>query len=105
MSLRIFAPAKINLMLHVTGRRDDGYHLLETLAVFADVGDYISFENSEHGLCLEISGMEAAGIADVAVADNIVTKAASRLADYAGITPKAFMRLEKNLPAGAGIGG
>ncbi len=42
--LTVFAPAKINLYLHVTGKQDDGYHLLDSLAVFADIGDKITFE-------------------------------------------------------------
>ncbi|MDN3712544.1 4-(cytidine 5'-diphospho)-2-C-methyl-D-erythritol kinase [Paracoccus cavernae] len=89
------APAKINLTLHVTGRRDDGYHLLDSLVVFADVGDVVHL--SEGPLSLSISGPFAAGLA--ADADNLCLRAAR----LAGV--EVAIALEKNLPVASGIGG
>ena len=58
-----FAPAKVNLALHVTGRRADGYHLLDSLVVFADAGDRLSFTNSDEDR-LTISGRFAEALPD-----------------------------------------
>lgn len=92
-----FAPAKINLTLHVTGQRQDGYHLLDSLVVFADVGDRISICEGQ-GLQLSITGPNAAGL--TVGEDNLVLRAA-RLAGVAD----ARITLDKRLPAAAGIGG
>ena len=91
-----FAPAKINLTLHVTGQREDGYHLLDSLVVFADVGDRLWFRPASQ-MSLEVTGPFAEGVP--ADARNLVWRAA----DLAGI--RAAIRLEKNLPHGAGLGG
>lgn len=91
-----FAPAKINLTLHVTGQRADGYHLLDSLVAFSDVGDRLWFERQDH-LSLRITGPFAQGVP--ADARNLVWQAAECAEVTAGIT------LEKNLPHGAGIGG
>lgn len=96
------APAKVNLYLHVTGKRDDGYHLLDSLFVFAADGDTIRVSAAET-LELKITGRFAPGLS--AGGDNIVIKAARRLADEFGIEPKAKIILEKNLPVASGIGG
>lgn len=101
-SLAEFAPAKVNLHLHVTGRRDDGYHLLDSLVVFAGVGDRISVEPAD-SVSLRVTGPFAAGLAEEA--DNLVLRAARRLADLCGITPYGALTLEKNLPVASGIGG
>jgi 4-diphosphocytidyl-2-C-methyl-D-erythritol kinase len=98
-----FAPAKINLYLHVTGTRADGYHLVEGLVAFADVGDRLTITPAP-GLSLAIDGPEAVGLGGAA-ADNLVLRAARLLADHAGITAGAALHLEKNLPVAAGIGG
>ncbi|MFT4620714.1 MAG: 4-diphosphocytidyl-2-C-methyl-D-erythritol kinase, partial [Polaromonas sp.] len=71
-----FAPAKVNLALHVTGRRDDGYHLLDSLVVFARIGDQISAEPSE-ALSITVSGPNADGIPTDA--RNLMMKAARLL--------------------------
>jgi len=97
-----FAPAKINLYLHVVGRRPDGYHLLDSLAVFAGVGDRLTVSPSD-GLTLSVTGPFTGGLADEA--DNLVLRAAQRLADRAGIVPTGALALEKNLPVASGIGG
>jgi hypothetical protein len=57
----VFAPAKVNLALHVTGRRDDGYHLLDSLVVFAGVGDWLDMAMATE-LSLSVSGPRAAGV-------------------------------------------
>lgn len=93
-----FAPAKINLTLHVTGQRADGYHLLDSLVVFADVGDYVEARASDK-LELDLVGPEAAGL--VAEKDNLVLRAARFLVP-AGT---AALTLQKNLPTASGIGG
>ncbi len=98
MSLARFAPAKVNLYLHVTGKRDDGYHLLDSLAVFPNVGDMLRVAQAG-ALTLDISGPCGAGLAGEA--DNLVLRAARLLAPGRG----AALFLEKNLPVASGIGG
>ncbi len=91
------APAKLNLCLHVTGRRADGYHLLDSLVVFADVADRVSATKGQ-GLTLTVTGPEGAGLA--AEPDNLVLRAARAM----GVTDVALV-LEKLLPVASGIGG
>lgn len=91
------APAKINLCLHVTGRRLDGYHLLDSLVVFADVADRV-FATSAHGLSLVVAGPEGAGLQ--AEPDNLVLRAARTM----GVENAALI-LDKHLPVASGIGG
>ena len=96
------APAKINLTLRVVGRRADGYHELESLVVFADFGDRLSFAPGG-ALALTVSGPTAVQAGDGA--DNLVLKAARALAVLIpGLVLGAF-HLEKQLPVAAGIGG
>ena len=97
-----FAPAKVNLHLHVLGRRDDGYHLLDSLVVFAGVGDRVSVTPADT-LSLSLAGAFAGELE--AEADNLVLRAARALAAHAGRPPHAALRLEKNLPLASGIGG
>lgn len=91
-----FAPAKINLTLHVTGRRSDGYHLLDSLVVFAGIGDTVTVRRAE-STTLEVIG----SMADKTPKgeDNLVVMAAKLMDVTAQIT------LEKRLPVAAGIGG
>jgi 4-diphosphocytidyl-2-C-methyl-D-erythritol kinase len=103
MAVAAFAAAKINLYLHVIGRRADGYHLIDSLIGFADVGDRLS-ARSAASLRLAVSGAEAAELS-AAGEDNLVLRAARLLARHAGIAPRAAIRLEKNLPVAAGLGG
>ncbi|WP_394358478.1 4-(cytidine 5'-diphospho)-2-C-methyl-D-erythritol kinase [Halocynthiibacter halioticoli] len=95
----MLAPAKINLSLHVTGKRSDGYHLLDSLVVFADVGDQIDVQPADN-ISLRIAGPEAGGLE--AEADNLVLRAA-RLMQNKG--QGAAITLTKNLPVSSGIGG
>jgi 4-diphosphocytidyl-2-C-methyl-D-erythritol kinase len=101
-AVELFAPAKVNLYLHVTGKREDGYHLLDSLVVFAGTGDTLRFAPSET-LSLEIEGPGAETLS--AGADNIVLKAARALADALGRPAQAAITLEKHLPVASGIGG
>ncbi|MCB5945876.1 4-(cytidine 5'-diphospho)-2-C-methyl-D-erythritol kinase [Acidocella sp. KAb 2-4] len=96
--LSLFAPAKVNLFLHVTGKREDGYHLLDSLAVFPAVGDQVRVAEAA-ALSLEISGPFGAVLR--AEADNLLLRAARLLAPTRG----AALHLEKNLPVASGIGG
>lgn len=91
-----FAPAKVNLALHVTGRRADGYHLLDSLVAFADVGDRITLAHAAETR-LTVTGPRAEGVP--ADARNLVWRAADLHGTCVDIT------LEKHLPAAAGIGG
>ena len=95
-----FAPAKVNLSLHVIGQRADGYHLLDSLVVFADIGDRVKVEPrpSGSGLSLTVTGPLAEGVPTGP--ENLVIKAAK----LAGVSDAAII-LEKHLPAEAGIGG
>lgn len=118
--VRIDAPAKINLFLHVVGRRPDGYHLLESLVAFTEVGDTLEFWPQD-AVSLETVGpfadalaledMATGGIAAGALHDqphgleNLILKAARRLAQLTGSHAGAHIRLTKNLPVAAGIGG
>lgn len=90
------APAKINLTLHVTGQRADGYHLLDSLVVFADIGDRITVTPSDTSR-LTVTGPRAAGVPTDA--SNLVLRAAALMNQPADVT------LDKHLPAMAGIGG
>lgn len=96
------APAKVNLSLRITGRRADGYHLLDSLVVFADVGDRVE-ATPDNALSLVLRGPFAAGLA--AEPDNLVLRAARTLAEAAGVRSGARITLEKNLPVASGIGG
>jgi len=100
--LNSFAPAKVNLYLHVTGKRPDGYHLLDSLAVFPNVGDRLSCA-ADDALSLELTGRFATGLS--AEPDNLVLRAGRLLAERSGHRPGGRLTLEKNLPVASGIGG
>jgi 4-diphosphocytidyl-2-C-methyl-D-erythritol kinase len=99
------APAKINLALHVTGRRADGYHLIDSLAAFCALGDRISVRAADHDHFSMDGPFAAALTADASV--NLVVKArdALRSALGTGRTGPVAIHLEKNLPLASGIGG
>ncbi|HKL56689.1 MAG: 4-(cytidine 5'-diphospho)-2-C-methyl-D-erythritol kinase [Roseovarius sp.] len=94
--IEAFAPAKINLTLHVTGQRDNGYHELDSLVVFADIGDRIGIELAETSE-LTVEGPMANGVPEDD--DNLVMRAARLM----GLD--ARIRLQKFLPNAAGLGG
>jgi 4-diphosphocytidyl-2-C-methyl-D-erythritol kinase len=91
------------LYLHVTGRRADGYHLLDSLVAFADIGDAVTARPAD-GFSLTVGGPEAAALDGVGD-DNLVLRAARRLAAHYGIGAGAALHLEKRLPVASGIGG
>lgn len=107
--LTVFAPAKINLYLHVTGRQDDGYHLLDSLAVFADIGDKISIEPADD-FSFHITGPYASAFTardrdDSPMSTNLAMRAAWMLSDQIEQDLSFRITLHKNLPLAAGIGG
>ena len=103
------APAKLNLFLHVVGRRTDGYHLLQSLFVLVDWADRLHFERRDdgglfrHDLRLGHGGQGAAGL--VLPAEDLCVRAARVLQAASGCALGAEIHLEKQLPAGAGMGG
>lgn len=100
-AVTLHAPAKINLYLHVTGKGPDGYHLLDSIAVFAhDVADKLHVEISDDIYC-RVSGPFADGIGD----DNLVVKACHLFCETTGLRTGATIHLEKHIPQGAGLGG
>jgi len=98
MTVKVFAPAKVNLTLHVTGQRDDGFHLIDSLVAFGPARDRLTIR-SANALSLTVKGPEAAGVPTDA--SNLVMRAAAIFAQGRG----AEMKLEKDLPAASGIGG
>jgi 4-diphosphocytidyl-2-C-methyl-D-erythritol kinase len=94
------APAKLNLALHVRGKRADGRHAIETVFAFCTDGDRLSAERGEE-LLLEVVGPFARDIDG----ENLVLAAAARLAESAGVPATAALTLDKRLPVASGIGG
>ena len=94
------APAKINLFLHITGQRDDGYHLLQTAFQFLDYGDVLQFgvhDNPSISLSTAIDGVDDE--------DNLIIRAARALQASANIQQGVNITIEKRLPIGGGLGG
>lgn len=103
MSVRIFAPAKINLTLQVGRPRPDGMHPVQSVAMFADVGDWVEAAHAS-ALVLHIEGEFARDLS--ADEDNLVLRAARALASAAGVdAQRAALTLTKNLPVASGVGG
>ncbi|MBF6648104.1 4-(cytidine 5'-diphospho)-2-C-methyl-D-erythritol kinase [Methylobacter sp. BlB1] len=94
------APAKLNLMLRITGQREDGYHLLQTVFQFVDLCDWITFRPVEDG---RVSLHKA--IPGVPELDDLTIKAANLLKAETGCTHGVCIEVEKNLPMGGGLGG
>jgi 4-diphosphocytidyl-2-C-methyl-D-erythritol kinase len=105
-ALREAAPAKINLYMHIVGRRPDGMHSIDSLVVFAELGDVVTVSPG-NGISLTRSGPMAGDLPPVA--DDLVFRAATLLAASAGVTagaaPGAVIQVQKNLPVAGGIGG
>lgn len=95
------SPAKLNLFLYITGRRDNGYHELQTLFQFIDFGDELSITAHQRSNQITISPQ----IPGVATEDNLIWKAATALQQYANTAFGADIELKKVLPMGGGIGG
>jgi 4-diphosphocytidyl-2-C-methyl-D-erythritol kinase len=98
--LTLPAPAKLNLFLHITGRRPDGYHLLQTVFQFLEQADTLHFARRTDGQILltpELPGVPSTS--------NLIVRAARLLQAHTGCTQGADIELEKRLPMGGGIGG
>ena len=94
------APAKLNLFLHITGRRADGYHLLQTVFQFLDHGDSLDFRLRDDGRILRPEGP-----AEVPEGEDLAVRAATLLKTRTGVRPGVDIRLRKTLPLQAGLGG
>jgi len=97
-TLTVAAPAKVNLFLHVTGRRSDGYHDIESLFALVDLADSIT-------LALREDGVVAAAHAVAGIDDDLTLRAARALRDAAAIDRGVTIALAKRIPLGAGLGG
>ena len=102
--ITIKAPAKINLNLLVTGRRDDGLHLIDSLAVFAGLTDVLTLTESDRD-SFDCHGPMAAVLAQTEAADNLILRARDIYRKVTGWDQKLAVILEKNIPVAAGIGG
>jgi 4-diphosphocytidyl-2-C-methyl-D-erythritol kinase len=102
-SLRITAPAKLNLSLHITGKRPDGYHTLESLVAFTEFGDTLEIMPADT-LTLAVTGPFADAL-HISDEQNLVMKAASMLRLRTGCTAGARLVLHKQIPVSAGLGG
>ena len=99
-ALQLHSPAKLNLMLHITGRRDDGYHLLETVFQFIDLCDVLGFNVNPGGDVLRLPGNSP-----VASSDDIVLAAARLLRSRFQVTAGVNISIDKRIPIGGGLGG
>ncbi len=95
-----FAPAKLNLMLRVVGRRSDGYHLLQTVFRFIDYGDELRFRVRTDGVIARANHLP-----DIPEASDLCVRAAKALQQAGGTPLGADILLEKRLPLGGGLGG
>ena len=96
-----FAPAKINLSLRVTGKRDDGYHLLHSLTCFADFGDLITIAPADNFKFTQDSEFKVLPEND----DNLIVKTAHKMAEIFNKPLNCHLHLVKDIPIGAGLGG
>src|SRR3954454_24607493 len=94
------APAKLNLCLHIVGRRADGYHLLQTAMQFIDLNDEIHFLRRPNGVIERLDGL-----ADVPPESDLAVKAARLLAGQSASNPGVAIQLSKRIPVQAGLGG
>lgn len=104
-SLHLTAPAKVNLSLRVRGKTEDGYHALESLVGFCDIGDRLHLHASDTPSSLEITGPFAGELTGSSHQDNLTLRALAALAQACGRDLNTQVLLEKNLPIAAGLGG
>lgn len=97
--IRVPSPAKLNLFLHITGRRDNGYHELQTIFQLIDLYDWMNFEPIADGM-IQIEGLN-----EVALEQNLIYRAAQLLKPHAKEPCGLNIQIEKNIPMGAGLGG
>lgn len=107
--LKVFAPAKVNLHLHITGKLSDGYHTLDSLVMFADIGDMLTFQKADT-FSFKIEGPFANAFTHDELdtspqSKNLVVKAAWRIANLVARELNVGITLQKNLPLGSGLGG
>src|SRR5689334_14679324 len=100
-SLSFAAPAKLNLFLHITGKRADGYHMLDSLVAFTDFGDTVEIAPGDT-LKLTLAGPFGG---ELAMDGNLVLRAAILLKEKTGYTKGTHITLHKSIPIGAGLGG
>jgi 4-diphosphocytidyl-2-C-methyl-D-erythritol kinase len=101
-NIRILAPAKINLFLHITGKLPDGYHTLQSLMGFVETGDVLDIAPHD-SLYIDVAGPFAGELGNPR--DNLVYKAAVMLFEHYRMPPRGRIVLTKNLPIAAGLGG
>lgn len=97
--IRVPSPAKLNLFLHITGRRDNGYHELQTIFQLIDLYDWMTFEPIADAM-IQIKGLN-----EVALEQNLIYRAAQLLKPHAKEPCGLNIQIEKNIPMGAGLGG
>ena len=101
-TLTLFSPAKINLFLHITGKRDDGYHDLQTVFRALDFGDTLTFRQKNSSQMVSLLGADKIGD----VADNLIIKAVQALTQrFPAYASAVEIVLDKVIPLGAGLGG
>ena len=100
LSVVLPSPAKLNLFLHITGRRADGYHSLQTIFQLLDYGDSLTFTLNQSGDISLSPAMDT-----VAAEDNLIVRAARLLQSAAGCTQGCDIVIDKQIPMGAGLGG
>ena len=100
LSVVLPSPAKLNLFLHITGRRADGYHSLQTIFQLLDYGDSLTFNLNQSGDISLSPAMDT-----VAAEDNLIVRAARLLQSAAGCTQGCDIVIDKQIPMGAGLGG
>lgn len=98
--MKLLAPAKLNLFLHITGRRDDGYHLLQTVFQFLDYCDDIEITLRDDGQIKRLAGLDS-----VKAEDDLVVRAATLLKAHTGSSLGSDITVDKKLPVGGGLGG
>lgn len=98
-SVRILAPAKVNLGLAILGRREDGYHEIDTIMAMVDLCDEITISPSGQ------PGISIDGMDDVPIESNLMTKGARLWSEAAGVDPSFHLEITKRIPSAAGIGG
>jgi 4-diphosphocytidyl-2-C-methyl-D-erythritol kinase len=99
-TLTVAAPAKLNLFLHVVGRRADGYHLLESLFALIDLADIVTLARRPDGAIERTRDLPG-----VAAADDLAVRAAILLKEATGVREGVSIAIDKQIPQGAGLGG
>lgn len=97
--IRVPSPAKLNLFLHITGRRENGYHELQSIFQLIDLYDWLEFEP------LDTAEIQIEGLSSVDLEQNLIYRAAQILTPFAKVPTGLKIRLDKQIPMGAGLGG